>query len=116
MTGYLLDAKREKGEACNCGSMQYVDHHLWIGATPDTPKTEAMVAEVSPRSWPEHPSWSQRNTFLGLVDDRSKVRLTGWLTWDEEHPEQLGKTRKTLWEVHPIHKIQVQRASQWVTL
>jgi hypothetical protein len=36
--------------------------------------------------------------------------------WDYEHKEQLGKTRRTLWEMHPIHSIQVLRGRRWVAL
>jgi hypothetical protein len=114
--GYLLQVKQEGKEACNCASTRYVDHHLWLAATPNSSRTKAMVVEVSPRSWPSHPSWSSNSTFQNLITAKSKVRVTGWLTWDQEHKEQLGKTRQTLWEVHPIHWIQVQRGNQWVNL
>jgi hypothetical protein len=32
----------------------------------------------------------------------TEVRIRGWLMLDQEHPEQIGKTRGTLWEIHPI--------------
>jgi hypothetical protein len=35
---------------------------------------------------------------------------------DPEHPEQLGKTRGTLWEIHPIMKMEVERGGRWVDL
>jgi hypothetical protein len=31
---------------------------------------------------------------------------------DQEHPDQLGKTRGTLWEIHPIMRIEVSRGSE----
>lgn len=114
--GYLLQVVQEGKEACNCGSTQYVDHHLWLAATPNSSRAQAMVVEVSPRAWPSHPSWSNNSTFQNVITGKSKVRVTGSLTWDQEHKEQLGKTRQTLWEVHPIHQIQVQRGNQWVNL
>ncbi len=36
--------------------------------------------------------------------------------WDEDHPEQLGRIRGTLWEVHPIHLIEVQQNGSWTSL
>ena len=64
-----------------------------------------------------HPSWKNATTYLkSVVDKREKVRVTGWLTYDQEHHEQVGQTRRTLYEVHPIHSIQVWRGGQWVTL
>ena len=116
VTGYLVNVIREKAEGCNCESTKYVDHHLWLAPTPNSPISQAMVVEVSPRLWPRQPKWSKTATFQSLVDAKSKVRVTGWLMWDQEHREQLGKRRKTLWEVHPIHQIQVQRGNKWVNL
>ena len=116
--GYLIHAPvREKAEACNCGSTTYIDHHMWLGPTPTAARTRAMVVEISPRAWPNHLTWkSATATLKPVVNHKEKVRVGGWLTWDQEHKEQLGKTRRTLWEVHPIHQIQVLRGNQWVTL
>src|SRR4051812_3534304 len=49
--GYLLHVVKEKKEGCNCGSMQYVDHHMWLAPTASALRTRAMVVEVSPRAW-----------------------------------------------------------------
>jgi hypothetical protein len=35
------------------------------------------------------------------------------LMLDPEHPEQLGKTRGTLWEIHPVMRIEVRRGGRW---
>jgi hypothetical protein len=112
--GYLIDAVTEGHEACNCGSDTYVDHHLWLAASPAAPKSKALVVEVSPRAWPTHPSWSDNNTFKKAVHDKNKVRIAGWLTWDQEHQPHVGHSRMSLWEIHPIHEIQVLRGGQWV--
>jgi hypothetical protein len=114
--GYLIGVRKEKAEACNCGSTTYVDHHLWLASTPSSSKSSSMVVEVSPRSWRAHPSWRSNKPFLQIIHAKAKVRISGWLTWDQEHKEQLGNTRRTLWEVHPIHSIQVLRGGQWVAL
>ena len=114
--GYLLGVTREHEEACNCGSSTYVDHHLWLAAAPSASKAASMVIEVSPRSWSSHPKWSEANTFRRSINAKARVRVMGWLAWDYEHKEQLGKTRRTLWEVHPIHSIQVLSGNRWVVL
>jgi hypothetical protein len=114
--GYLLNVVKEGKEACNCSSTEFVDHHLWLAPTPSASRMQAMVVEVSPRVWPNHPHWDDASTFRQIINAKNKVRVTGWLTWDQEHQEQIGKTRRTLWEVHPIHQIQVLKGNQWVTL
>jgi hypothetical protein len=116
--GYLIHVPELEGqETCNCGSGQYRDHHMWLAQNPTDQRSRAMVVEISPRAWPTHPGWNNAvSTLKPVVDAREKVRVTGWLTWDQEHNEQVGSTRRTLWEVHPIHQIQVLRAGHWVSL
>ena len=58
-----------------------------------------------------NPSWTKAN--LNKIRGQ-KVRITGWLMYDFEHPPQVGKTRGTLWEVHPVMKIEVLQDGQWV--
>jgi hypothetical protein len=38
------------------------------------------------------------------------VRISGWLMMDPEHPDQIGNTRGTIWEIHPIMQIEVQES------
>jgi hypothetical protein len=75
-----------------------------------------MVVEVSPRAWPSHPNWSNTKRSGPIIKEKAKVRITRWLMRDFEHKEQLGNTRWTLWEVHPIHSIHVLRGNRWIAL
>jgi hypothetical protein len=114
--GYLIDAVTEGHEACNCGDDTYVDHHLWLADKSTASKAKALVVEVSPRAWVTHPTWSDNKTFLKLVREKSKVRIAGWLTWDQEHQPHVGHSRISLWEIHPIHTIQVLSGNKWMDL
>jgi hypothetical protein len=51
-----------------------------------------------------------------LVDTDTQVRISGWLMYDLEHVNVIGTQRATVWEVHPITKIEVERNGQWVDL
>lgn len=51
-----------------------------------------------------------------LVDSQTSVRISGWLMYDSEHVHAIGTQRATVWEVHPITKIEVQNSGQWVDL
>jgi hypothetical protein len=117
--GYLLtDVVPERREKCNCDLPKAEDHdfHLWLANnSAASGGTSAMVVEVSPRTRAQHPTWT-RKSLLQLVRGKAKVRITGWLMWDQEHIEQLRKTRLTLWEVHPIHRVQYLSGKTWVTL
>jgi len=114
--GFLLHIVKEGSESCNCGSTQFVDHHMWLAPTAATGRTKAMVVEISPRAWAKHPAWKTNTPFNPLIKSKTKVRMTGWLTFDQEHNEQVGKTRGTLWEVHPVTQVQVLKGGKWVLL
>lgn len=121
--GHLVDAKREKPEACNGHSPTDRDLHLWLAKKPDQGRRSdngaAIVAEISPRLLPAHASW-QIGAFRALVRQKVLVRLSGWLLWDQEHPEQLPSlsgrrvpARGTLWEIHPVHRVEWLAGGVW---
>jgi hypothetical protein len=121
--GFLADARQEKGEKCNCnGGAQassapaaMCDVHVWLTSDPDKNRTRAVVVEVTPRGKSLHPSW--RETALKQVATKNiPVRISGWLMFDQDHYEQLNHTRGTLWEIHPIMQIEVQKDGNWVKL
>jgi hypothetical protein len=55
-----------------------------------------------------------------LARQGARVRISGWLFWDQRHPERLpsrqgsAATRGTLWEVHPVTGIEVFSAGRWI--
>lgn len=65
-----------------------------------------MIVEPTPNMLSQHPS-SRLHTLQQLARQGAKVRVSGWVMYDPEHPDQLDKTRGTLWEVHPVTKIEV---------
>ncbi|MBI1745236.1 MAG: hypothetical protein HYR55_01450 [Acidobacteria bacterium] len=113
--GYLIGIRSEGPESCNCGSRQYHDYHLWVVANSTDGKPVSVVVEISPRVLASHSTWRQ-STLSRLASQRTRVRISGWLMWDEDHPEQIGLSRGTLWEVHPIHKIEYFSGGRWRTL
>jgi len=113
--GYLLKARQQDPESCNCKDPTRRDYHLWIGGSMDATPAEAVIVEVSPRMLPAHPNWRLR-ILSRLAKDRAKVRISGWIMWDQEHPETIGQSRGTLWEIHPIHLIEVWSGGQWRSL
>ncbi len=77
-----------------------------------------MVVEVTPRWRGANPNWNLI-AFQHLVSQHARVRITGWLMFDQEHPDQLHTaqnrpaTRGTLWELHPVTKIEVLSGGTW---
>lgn len=111
--GYLLAYKHEGTESTNCESVDYRDFHMWLAVNPTDSKADAMVVEVTPRVNALRSGWSS-STFSGLVGQQ--VRISGWLLLDQEHPEQLGQTRASLWEIHPIIHIEVNQSFGWTSV
>lgn len=115
--GYFVAGKQEGPEATNChgADASFRDWHLWLAATPGKDRRRSIVVETTPAVRANHPEWSL-NEIHKLVRDSTLVRVSGWLMLDPEHPEQLGKTRGTLWEIHPVMKIEVFVDGKWTAL
>jgi len=122
--GFLAGVKKEDLESCNCHDSVRVDYHLWLVQSPGQKRSKSMVIEISPRMLDDHPDWPR----LVRIAWHQGHRVSGWRTWDQEHHEQLtGHTnhngtvthasRATLWEIHPIHRIEVQtNDGSWVDI
>jgi hypothetical protein len=115
--GYLAAAKVEGPESPNChgADSEFRDWHLWLVDSATEDRSRAIVVEVTPRVRPSHPGWKVP-TLRRLARSGERVRISGWLMLDTEHPDQVGKTRGTIWEIHPIMKIETSLRGRWVTL
>ena len=115
--GYVARARLSGPEATNChgDAARYRDYHVWITATPTPDRSRSVIAEMTPRFRARHSGWTVER--LGEVARRhDPVRVGGWLMLDQEHPEQIGRTRGTLWEIHPITSFEVWRGGRWIAL
>lgn len=111
--GYLVDVRHEGTESPNCHDVDHRDFHVWIVPNQGDGKAKAMVVEVAPRVRDMRQGW----TDAALSSLRGqKVRISGWLMFDQEHPEQVGQTRATLYEIHPILHIEVSQGGGWVSI
>lgn len=99
-----VGAKLSAGGSWNCGDEAHVDYILWLKSTPDESKAKAIVAVMTPRIRAHQRYWTIEN-LTRIAKGRYKVRIYGWLMLDQEHPEQVRKSRATLWEIHPITQI-----------
>jgi hypothetical protein len=125
VTGFLLKAKAEGKESCNCGLSHRADtdvHLVLVSKMPEAKTKEAIAevekdsvtAEITPRVRGKNEKWLYRN-----VNDLegSYLRVTGYLMLDSKHFPQAqvlqgerlnrGLSRATNWEVHPITKLEV---------
>jgi hypothetical protein len=120
VVGYLSHAINVQGkEDTNCGYLHpdkttEVDWHMYLTKQPSRPISESVVVETTPRVRKDH-QWN-RTTLLAWVDSTNQVRISGWLMLDPEHADMVGSARGSIWEIHPITRIEVWKSGAWVDL
>jgi hypothetical protein len=119
VTGFVVVVRPQKNnrEATNCGAQgeESTDWHIaLVGYAGDT-EDKAVVVEPTPRIKRHHPNWKPE-TLAPYVSAGDSVRVSGYLLYDPVHKGHLGRYRQTLWEVHPIHRIEVFDKGRWVDL
>ena len=115
--GYLAGARQEGPESPNCHGADggFKDFHIWLTRSAGDDRTQSIVVEMTPAVRAQHSHWT--TALLGrVVRDKSRVRISGWLMLDPEHPDQVGKTRGTIWEIHPIMRVEVEQNDHWLDL
>lgn len=118
VVGYVVAVKNEKsGESTNCNWTKdsEVDWHIELVKQAGRGEADAIVVETTPRVRTSHPKWI-RPAFAPVLRRNVPVRISGWLMFDPDHPGHLGRYRTTLWEVHPITKIEFSTNGRWVDL
>jgi hypothetical protein len=116
--GYLRGYRLEIPEPPNCYSTapRERDYHMWLAEGPHDRERSSIVVEVTPRVRASHPTWTD-DRLAALVSTHVRVRVRGWLMFDQMHPESVGLNRATLWEVHPILQLAWRSpAGDWVSL
>lgn len=117
--GFLVAVKPQTGSAegtnCRFTKAAETDWHMALVENAGEGERLSVVVETTPRIRRKHPKWTKAR-LAPWTDTNQPVRISGWLFFDTEHRNHLDKYRKTLWEVHPITKIEVLRGNKWVEL
>lgn len=139
VTGWLVLAYQGVPESTNCRSQDFLDWHLELSPEPaDHPAQDGdptpIICEITPRVqallYRSGVRIQKLAAFLRLPDNSfavtgsepHKIRVTGYLMWDDEHnkPDADVGThigwfshegyhhpwRSTAWEIHPVLKIE----------
>ena len=130
VAAYLIAAKKEGAESCNCGltDPEETGNHLVLvsGTTVDDypvknsaasarqaamkqREPESITAEFTPRVRLQHPNFT-RETMEPLIKATPEkallVRVTGILLFDSEHLIKHHLVRVNNWEIHPVLKME----------
>lgn len=119
--GFLVHRVKQEsdgsGESTNCHLLKpnEVDWHIYLSDTASLDDiSQAIIVETTPRTRPLH-KWKKPD-LDAVVNKNVPVRISGWLLYDFEHVNAIGTQRASVWEVHPITKIEIQRNGRWVDL
>ncbi len=127
------------GESPNCHSWDErdTDWHIALVADPSETEDRSVVVEPTPRTKRHNSGWDPKAVAKLAVrrkpssprdeQNAARVRVTGFLMLDPVHPDHIkgkctsncaGKRffRATLWEIHPVTRIEVFRNGAWVNL
>jgi hypothetical protein len=119
VVGYLVALRPQTGssEGTNCGFKKAAetDWHMALVGEPGKGEDEAVVVETTPRIRRSHSKWTAAR-IRPFVDAPIPVRISGWTFLDTEHRNHLERYRSTLWEIHPITKIEVLQDGRWVNV
>jgi hypothetical protein len=115
--GFFSWARQAGPEGVNCHrqSPDARDWHIWLVGTRAGARSRSIVVEATPPVRERHSRWSIE-TIRELGRQGKRVRVSGWLLMDAEHPDQLNRTRGSLWEIHPVIGIEIDDNGKWVTL
>lgn len=115
--GYFVNVKESGPESANCSRMGggNLDWHIFFTKNPRDDRSQAVVVETTPRVRFNH-KWTIDLLRSLIINDHLPVRISGWLFFDPEHPDEVGITRATLWEIHPVMQIEVFQNGRWIAL
>jgi hypothetical protein len=109
--GFLSSADAAGAEPTNCGTRAGVDWHLWLGSQPHAQHILTFIAESTGRVRALERGFNLQQ-LRSFATQGSKIRITGWLMLDSEHPEHPAN-RSTIWEIHPVTGIDVWTGNHW---
>jgi hypothetical protein len=120
VVGYIRVIRPQAGnqESTNCrlkGEANTDWHVALVGRFGD-PESGALVVEPTPRLKQRNGGRWTRARLRRWEDPQSpadSVRISGYLLMDPAHPGHLGRYRGTLWEIHPVTRIEVMRDGAW---
>jgi hypothetical protein len=120
VVGYLVALKPQtsgSGESTNCHLTRSaeVDWHVAVVGKQGDGEGSAVVVEPTPRVRVNHPRWTVAR-LTPWLDSANPVRISGWLMFDPAHRNHLRRYRKTLWEIHPVTRVDVWYEGSWVDL
>lgn len=119
LVGHLVGATESAPGAGGCPDPAEPRVLLSVSGRPPGSRAEAKALAAEAVVAAVTPLWEARNAgwrpaaLRRLAREGARVRVSGWPMYDPSHPAQVGRTRATLWEIHPVTRIEVWRRDRW---
>ena len=112
--GYIVNLREGGSDAANCGMDDPTDPYwsIYFAQNPRDKRAQSIVAVSTPQARYGH-TWSMDLIQDFLIAGRWQVRISGWLYFNPDHPQDVGRTRATLWEISPVMQIEVFQDGHW---
>lgn len=112
--GYIEAIREGVSDPANCNRADEENHfwRLYLVKGPRDRRSQAMIAISTPQTRVGH-TWTADYIRSVLVEGRVPVRLSGWLYFNPDYPQEIGRTRATLWEVSPVLQIEAFEDGRW---
>jgi hypothetical protein len=112
LTGFLLGAHSGSPETVNCklSGEANNDYHINVVENDDDIQTASVVVEMTPKLRPGKANWTLpglRTLPVASSKTHALVRVAGYLLFDSEHVSGNGGERMTIWEIHPVMRVEV---------
>ncbi len=116
--GYFGSVKEDAPSAANCNinNSTNKDWSIFLTKNARDELYTAVIVSVTPRIRANHGKWTLDLLRSTVINDHLLVRVSGWLLFNPTHAQDVGKTRATLWEIHPVMQIEVFNNGKWVAL
>jgi hypothetical protein len=112
--GYIVNLREGGAYPWNCGrpDENHPDWRIYFAKNPRDNRAQSVVAVSTPQTRWGH-TWTADQIRSFIMAGRIQVRLSGWLYFNPDHPQDVGRTRATLWEISPVMQIEIFQDGHW---
>jgi hypothetical protein len=112
--GYIITLREGGPDSASCFKMKDSDPYwrIYFSNHPRNERYQSVIAVSTPQARWGH-TWTTDLIRNFIIAGRVRVRLSGWLYFDPYHPQDVGRTRATLWEITPVMQIEAYQEGRW---
>lgn len=115
--GYIVNLREGGTDPATCDQDVEANPYwrIYLARNARDDRAQSIVAVSTPQTRFGH-TWTVEVIRSFIMSGRWRVRLSGWLYFDPGHPQDVGRTRATLWEISPVMQIEVFQDGRWNAL